>query len=91
MISNGIDKSEKRKDSDTITIDDDQLPYAHNPNAYIQEEGATPKGLWGIWPFNLLEDRPIFRLFLVIFCNGILTNIFSTIFLNLEKPEQDVS
>ena len=53
-------------------------------------EEEEPKGLWGIWPFSLLRDRPVFLLFLVIFLNGILSNSFSHIFFHIEKPSQDV-
>ena len=91
LLSNKRDKSKKRRDSATVEIDDSQMSNEHIPNAHMQKGESTGKGLWGIWPFNMLEDRPILRLFLVIFFNGILTNIFSTIFLNIEKPAQDVS
>jgi len=50
----------------------------------------SSKGIWTVWPFSWLTNRPIMRLFLVIFLNGALTNIFSTIFLSIEKPAQDV-
>ena len=49
------------------------------------------KAVLSIWPFSLLKDRPISRLFLVICFNAILTHIFSVIFLIVEKPAQEVS
>ena len=84
---NDISKKRKNSDSDASHDNEGQMESVEsNPD----DEDEKPRGLWGIWPFSLLRDRPIFRLFLVILCNGILSNIFSTIFLNIEKPAQDV-
>ena len=84
---NDISKKRKNSDSDASHDNDDHI---ENVESNPDDKDEKPRGLWGIWPFSLLRDRPIFRLFLVILCNGILSNIFSTIFLNIEKPAQDV-
>ena len=83
------DISKKRKNSDSDASHENE-GHMESVESNPDDEDEKPKGLWGIWPFSLLRDRPIFRLFLVILCNGILSNIFSTIFLNIEKPAQDV-
>ena len=83
------DISKKRKNSDSDASHDNE-GHMESVESNPDDEDEKPRGLWGIWPFSLLRDRPIFRLFLVILCNGILSNIFSTIFLNIEKPAQDV-
>ena len=86
-----IDVSTKRKNSDPETFENNETCLDTIESQPEDEEAEEPKGLWAIWPFIHLIDRPILRLFLVIFSNGILSNIFSTIFLNIEKPAQDVS
>ena len=83
--------STKRKNSDPEIFDNNAQCLETIESQPEEEDSEEPKGLWGIWPFTMLIDRPILRLFLVIFSNGILSNIFSTIFLNIEKPAQDVS
>ena len=86
-----LDVSTKRKNSDPETFENNETCLDTIESQPEDEEAEEPKGLWAIWPFTHLIDRPILRLFLVIFSNGILSNIFSTIFLNIEKPAQDVS
>ena len=81
------DSAPKRKNSDPEAFDNNVecLEVIENN---LEQDKPKSLGLWGIWPFNMLRDRPIFRLFLVILCNGIISNIFSTIFLNIEQPAQ---
>ena len=88
---NKSDASTKRKNSDPETLNNNATCLDTIESQPEDEDSEEPKGLWAIWPFTHLIDRPILRLFLVIFSNGILSNIFSTIFLNIEKPAQDVS
>ena len=89
--SKKVENSTKRKNSDPETFDNNAMCLETIESQPEEDDSDEPKGLWGIWPFTMLRDRPILRLFLVIFGNGILSNIFSTIFLNIEKPAQDVS
>ena len=86
-----VEVSNKRKNSDPETFDNNATCLETIESQPEEEDSDEPKGLWSIWPFTHLIDRPILRLFLVIFSNGILSNIFSTIFLSIEKPAQDVS
>ena len=80
----------KRKNSDSNLFGDRNEECIEAIAANVEQDKQSSLGLWGIWPFSMLKDRPIFRLFLVILINGIFSNIFSTIFLNIERPAQDV-
>ncbi len=41
-----------------------------------------------VWPLSLMNDKPVFRLFLVMFLNGLLSMACSAAIMEIERPEQ---
>ncbi len=69
---------------------------ASNSGGYRDEKSAEEGGTSNktiseyccIWPLSLLNNKPIWRLFLVMFLNGLLSMVCSALIVAIEEPSQ---
>ena len=54
----------------------------------LDDEEENEKVTSCCWPFSLLSDRPVLRLFVVMFLNGLISLAAAALIMEIEYPEQ---